>query len=302
MDAALKDTMKVTANLQKMAEQIKDTKETETGKEVETKEPPRNSIAEWAVTILLLLFGTTTLVQAFVIPTGSMEDTLLIGDHLLVDKLAYAPSGSISKYILPYEEPKHGDIIVFRFPGDLTNTFVKRVIGVAGDHLRMVHRDLYRNGAKLSEPYVYHKLDNYDEYRDNFPGEPTPYQPSTVLAAELQRKMLADNVVNGEIVVPKNSYFAMGDNRDNSLDSRYWGFVPRENIIGKPILIYWSYRATTDDLAGSSFGSLVSHGVDLAQHFFSRTRWNRTLNLIRGFPDSQLPNHELPVNHGNPNP
>jgi signal peptidase I len=114
--------------------------------------------------------------------------------------------------------------------------------------------------------------------------------------------MLAENVVNGEIVVPKNSFFAMGDNRDNSLDSRYWGFVPRENIIGKPIVIYWSYQASTDDLAGSSVNSLFSHGIDLAEHFFSRTRWKRTLNLIHGVPDSALPNHEIPVNHGNPNP
>jgi signal peptidase I len=284
-----------------MAEQIKDKKLAETDSETEVKEPQRNSIAEWAVTILLLLFGTTTLVQAFVIPTGSMEDTLLIGDHLLVDKLAYAPGGSISKHLLPYEQPKHGDIIVFRFPGDISNTFVKRVIGVPGDHLRMVRRDLYRNGVRLNEPYVYHNADNYDEYRDNFPGEPTPFQPSTPLAAELQRKMLAENVVNGEIVVPKDCYFAMGDNRDNSLDSRYWGFVPRENIIGKPVLIYWSYRASTEDLAGSSFGSLVSHAVDLGEHFFSRTRWNRTLNLIRGYPDSRLPNHEIPVRRGDPN-
>ena len=126
--------------------------------------------------------------------------------------------------------------------------------------------------------------------------------PSTPLAAELQRRMLAENVKNGEIVMPANSYFAMGDNRDNSLDSRYWGFVPRENIIGKPILIYWSYQASTEDLAGSSVGSLFSHGIDLAEHFFSRTRWSRTLNLIHSFPDSALPNHEIPVNHGNPNP
>src|SRR5215475_718992 len=112
-------------------------------------EPPRGAIAEWAITILLLLFGTTTLVQAFVIPTGSMEDTLLIGDHLLVDKLAYAPAGPVSKYLLPYEEPKHGDIIVFRYPADITQTFVKRVIGVPGDHLKMVNRTVYRNGAPL---------------------------------------------------------------------------------------------------------------------------------------------------------
>src|SRR5580700_9844571 len=98
---------------------------------------PRGTIAEWAITILLLLFGTTTLVQAFVIPTGSMEDTLLIGDHLLVDKLAYAPQGSFSKYILPYENPKDGDIIVFRYPEDISQTFVKRVMGVPGDHLKI---------------------------------------------------------------------------------------------------------------------------------------------------------------------
>jgi len=284
-----------------MAQQTKDVKTAEKEAKIELKEPARNGIAEWAVTILLLLFGTTTLVQAFVIPTGSMEDTLLIGDHLLVDKLAYAPSGAISKYLLPYQEPKHGDIIVFRYPADISATFVKRVIGVPGDHLKMVRRDIYRNGAKLNEPYVFHKFE-YDEYRDNFPGPVSPFQQTIPLASQLQRKMLEENVSNGEIVVPKDCFFAMGDNRDNSLDSRYWGFVPRENIIGKPLIIYWSYKATTDDLAGSSVGSLVSHVVDLGQHFFTRTRWSRTLNLIHGFPDSRLPNHEVPLNKGNPSP
>jgi signal peptidase I len=284
-----------------MAQQTKDIKVAAEELKTEQKEPARNGIAEWAVTILLLLFGTTTLVQAFVIPTGSMEDTLLIGDHLLVDKLAYAPSGPISKYLLPYEEPKHGDIIVFRYPADISATFVKRVIGLPGDHLKMVHRDIYRNGVKLNEPYVFHKFE-YDEYRDNFPGPVSPFQQTIPLASQLQRQMLEEHVVNGEIVVPKDCYFAMGDNRDNSLDSRYWGFVPRENIIGKPLIIYWSYKATTDDLAGSSVGSLVSHVVDLGEHFFTRTRWSRTLNLIHGFPDSQLPNHEVPLNKGNPNP
>lgn len=108
------------------------------------------------------------------IPTGSMEDTLLIGDHLLVDKLAYAPSGPVSKYLLPYESPKHGDIIVFRYPADITQTFVKRVIGVPGDHLKMVNRIVYRNGVQLNEPYTYHKF-TYDASRDNFPGEPSPF-------------------------------------------------------------------------------------------------------------------------------
>ncbi len=270
------------------------------------REQARNSIAEWAVTILLLLFGTTTLVQAFVIPTGSMEDTLLIGDHLLVDKLAYAPAGSFSKHLLPYEEPKHGDIIVFRYPADISQTFVKRVIGVPGDHLKMINRIVYRNGARLNEPYVYHKFP-YDPTRDNFPGEPSSIEswqqtPEAQLRNQLQGDMLQNHVVNGEVVVPPNTFFAMGDNRDNSLDSRYWGFVPRDNILGKPLLIYWSYRASTEDLAGSSVGSLVSHFIDLGEHFFTRTRWDRTLRIIRGFPDSKLADHPLPINPGSPNP
>ena len=130
-----------------MAQETATAKPAQPASKVNVKaEASRNGIAEWAVTILLLLFGTTALVQAFVIPTGSMEDTLLIGDHLLVDKLAYAPSGPVSKFLLPYEQPKHGDIIVFRFPGDISQTFVKRVIGVPGDHIKMVDRLVFRNG------------------------------------------------------------------------------------------------------------------------------------------------------------
>ena len=182
---------------------------------------PRGIIAEWTVTVLLLLFGTTTLVQAFVIPTGSMEDSLLIGDHLLVDKLAYAPHGVISQFLLPYQEVERGDVIVFRYPIDLNQTFVKRVVGVPGDRIRMVEKDLWLNGARIYEPYVVHKSDYIDAYRDNFPG----VAPS-VQIYEPALRMLRDHVKNGELVVPEGNYFAMGDNRDQSLDSRYWGFVP----------------------------------------------------------------------------
>jgi signal peptidase I len=241
-------------------------------------DPPRGTVAEWTITILLLLFGTTTLVQAFVIPTGSMEDTLLIGDHLLVDKLAYAPAGSISKYILPYENPRDGDIIVFRYPVDISQTFVKRVVGSPGDHIKIIDQQVYRNGVKLIEPYVVHKNPYPDSFRDNFPNSEANF---TLL--DRGREMLANNVKNGEVVVPPNSYFAMGDNRDNSLDSRYWGFVPRQNIMGKPLIIYWSYDATTESLASSSINNLASHFLDLAEHFFTKTRWNRTFRLIHGY-------------------
>ena len=239
-------------------------------------DPPRGFVAEWTVTIILLLFGTTTLVQAFVIPTGSMEDTLLIGDHLLVDKLAYAPPGRFSKYILPYQDVKRGDIIVFRYPVDIRQTFVKRCMGVPGDHIRLVNKEVYLNGKKLDEPYVYHKTTYINSYRDNFPSDPD------VLINELGTDMLEHHVQKGEVVVPPDSYFAMGDNRDFSLDSRYWGFVPRENIIGKPLIIYWSYDAPTEALSNPTIG--IDHLVDLAEHFFTKTRWRRTLKLIHGYP------------------
>ena len=263
-------------------------------------EPPRNSIAEWAVTIVMLLFGTTTVAQAFVIPTGSMQDTLLIGDHLIVDKLAYAPPGSLTKHLLPYEDPKHGDIIVFRYPAEINTTLVKRLIGMPGDRLRIDHGVVYRNGARLNEPYVYHKY-GYRAMFDSFPG-PCCLPVKEDLAQQSQRDMLAQNVAGGEVVVPANHYFAMGDNRDNSSDSRFWGFVPRENIIGKPFMIYWSYRAPTEDLINDSPSSMVTHFVDLGEHFFTRTRWERTFKLVRGFPDSELPSEPLPINPGLVNP
>jgi signal peptidase I len=246
---------------------------------VEITKPPkaeRGTIAEWTVTILLLLFGTTTLVQAFVIPTGSMEDNLLVGDHLLVDKLAYSPHGSFSKYLLPYQELKRGDIVVFRYPVDIKQTFVKRVIGVPGDRIKIENKQLLRNGKRITEPYKIHKTEYIDSYRDNFPS--TPYLPVSDGAIQ----MLEKHQASGEIVVPENSFFVMGDNRDNSLDSRFWGFVPRANIIGKPLIIYWSYDTTTDRLAGPLIS--VDHIVDLVQNFGTKTRWRRTFKLIHGYP------------------
>jgi signal peptidase I len=240
--------------------------------------PPyqRGVIAEWVITIILLLFGTTTLVQAYVIPTGSMENTLLVGDHLLVDKLAYAPSSGATAHVLPYDALKRGDIIVFRYPVDIKQTFVKRLIGMPGDRIRIVDKQLILNGKPESEPYTYHSADYIDSYRDNFPNIPNVAVPPSAL------DMLRHHVENEEVVVPPNSYFAMGDNRDNSLDSRYWGFVPRGNIIGKPLIIYWSYNASTAELSDESIG--IHHIADMLLHFPSKTRWNRSFRLIRGYP------------------
>ena len=237
-------------------------------------ESVRNFVHEWSLNILILLFGTTTLVQAFIVPTPSMDPTVMVGDHLLVDKLSYAPAGSFARYVLPYTDPKRGDIIVFRYPIDITQNYVKRVMGVPGDHIRVVDKVVYLNGKPLKEPYAAHIFPNLEPYRDNFPSEPRGP------VYDRARQMLAEHVENGEIVVPPDSYFAMGDNRDNSLDSRYWGFVPRENIIGKPLLIFWSYDAPTSELVGYS----ADHFLDLAKNFFFKTRWDRTLKLVRGIP------------------
>jgi signal peptidase I len=162
----------------------------------------RRGVAEWTVTILLLLFGTTTLCQAFVIPTGSMEDTLRIGDHLLVDKLAYAPAGGLSRHLLPYQEPKHGDIIVFRYAPDISQTLVKRLIGVPGDRIRISNGVVYRNGKRLNEPYVYHKY-AYDPALDNFPW-PCCRPVKEELARNAQAKMLRENVAGGEYMVRRS--------------------------------------------------------------------------------------------------
>ena len=234
----------------------------------------RTFVHEWSLNILILLFGTTTLVQAFIVPTPSMDTTVMVGDHLLVDKLSYAPAGAISKYLLPYTEPKRGDVIVFRYPMDISQNYVKRLMGLPGDHIHIKDKVVYLNGKALNEPYAQHMFPGIEPYRDNFPSE--PYGPVVDRAVQ----MLTSHVENGELVVPPGSYFAMGDNRDNSLDSRYWGFVPRENIIGKPLVIFWSYDAPTEEWVGNS----GSHYTDLAKNFFFKTRWNRTLKLVRGVP------------------
>jgi signal peptidase I len=238
------------------------------------------TVAEWTGTTLIYLFAATTLVQGYVIPTPSMDPTLLIGDHVFVDKLMYSPRGPVAKHFLPYREPKHGDIIVFRFPLNLQENYVKRVVGVPGDRIRIENRRVIRNGVPAEEPYAVFRTPFIDPYRDNFPQPPEAAPP---YVEDRARRMLAEHVRDGELVVPDGHYFTLGDNRDNSADSRYWGLVPRENIIGTPVLIYWSYDTATENLIGTN----VRHFVDLATNFFSKTRWNRALQVVRnGSPEA----------------
>jgi signal peptidase I len=226
----------------------------------------RSAVTEWAGTLLIYLFATTTLVQAYVIPTGSMEGNLLIGDHMLVDRVAYSDPGALGRHILPYRDIERGDIIAFLYPEDVRQTYVKRVIGLPGDRIRLENGQVIRNGRRLVEPYTQHIAPTREPYRDNFPLAPDLY------TTPRGRDMFEHHVRGGEVIVPPGMIFAMGDNRDNSADSRYWGFVPREYVVGKPALIYWSFDASTADLTEWR----LDHVIDVATHFFSRTRWNRT--------------------------
>lgn len=235
------------------------------------KRPARRSSAtEWAGTLLIYLFATTTLVQAYVIPTGSMEGNLLIGDHMIVDRLAYADPGTLGRRILPYRDIERGDIIAFLYPEDTRETYVKRAIGLPGDRIRLEHGQVIRNGRRLIEPYTQH-IGAPDPYRDDFPRGPAYYTTAR------GREMFEKHVVDGELVVPPGMLFALGDNRDNSADSRYWGFVPRSYVVGKPLVVYWSYDAPTEDLREWNVG----HVIDVATHFFTKTRWSRMLLIPR---------------------
>jgi signal peptidase I len=228
-------------------------------------------VTEWAGTILIYLFATTTLVQAYVVPTGSMEGPLRVGDHMLVDRMAYAEPGSFGRRILPYRDVQRGDIVAFLYPEDVRQTYVKRVIGLPGDHIRLENRQVIRNGRRLVEPYTQYVAPWADAYRDNFPLAPE------ALTTPRGRDMFARYVRNGELIVPPDTLFVLGDNRDNSADSRYWGLVPRRNVVGKPLLVYWSYDAPTEQLTEWT----LDHVLDVGMHFFSRTRWNRTLLVPR---------------------
>jgi signal peptidase I len=237
------------------------------------KSTAREYLESLVVTVILALFGTTFLVQAFKIPSSSMEDSLLIGDHLMVDKVSYAPGGSWG-WIVPYLPVKRDQIIVFRYPLEPGTYFVKRIIGLPGDRIHLSEKRVYRNGALLDEPYAMHKSSRLEDYRDNFPS--VPFGPAFPEWAN----QLPEYIKDGEVVVPPNQYFVMGDNRDFSSDSRYWGFVPRENIVGKPLVIYWSFETSSEDYRQTSPSDYVDKLVDVVFHFPQKTRWNRMFRLI----------------------
>ncbi|HEY2352198.1 MAG TPA: signal peptidase I [Candidatus Acidoferrum sp.] len=232
------------------------------------------------VTIILALFGTSFVVQAFKIPSASMEDTLLIGDHLLVNKFIFGGHGAWYEKLLPYRAIKRGDIIVFKYPYLDHPHYVKRVIGLPGDHLKLVDQQVYINGQALNEPYVVHDPTvPYDPFNYAFPPARDQMIPLNVINE--WRPELRKYVVGDEIVVPPGKYFAMGDNRDHSQDSRYWGFVNRDAIMGHPFFIYWSVQATSADYAGdTTFFERLAGIFDTLLHLPARTRWKRMFHTV----------------------
>ncbi|HVJ06534.1 MAG TPA: signal peptidase I [Candidatus Saccharimonadales bacterium] len=227
--------------------------------------------------LTIALFIITFVVQAFRIPSGSMENTLLVGDYLLVDKTRYGPGGAWQS-VLPYRAIHRGDIIVFRYPVDPTQHFVKRVIGMPGDRIRFSHSRVYINGRALHEPYVVFKEHFPDEFRDNFPRGNWVNENVSVDWATRLRSLVED----GELIVPRGQYFVLGDNRDQSLDSRYWGFVPRENIIGRPLVIYFSMVETQDEddsMASNPADDKIFTLRARIFHVFDNLRWQRILRL-----------------------
>jgi len=235
-----------------------------------------SSAQSMLMTIVIALFVITFVVQAFQIPSESMERTLLVGDYLLVDKLHYGPPG-IWDFLMPYRPIQRGDIVVFHYPVKPSEHFVKRVIGLPGDRIHLERKRVYIDDQPLAEPYVRFRRGSFEEFRDNFPANPAPYNDVTPGWLRQMHALVHD----GELVVPANSYLVLGDNRDNSLDSRYWGFVPRGNVIGRPLLIYWSAKvASGEDSAEAAppGGKLFS-----LRPIFDRwqaIRWRRMLRLV----------------------
>ncbi len=247
------------------------------------EEKEHTSLREYAesllVTVILALFGTSFVVQAFKIPSQSMEQTLLVGDHLLVNKFIFGGRGAWYERVLPYRPIRRGDIIVFKFPYDEHAHYVKRVIGTPGDRIKIVDQLVHVNGRLQSEPYVVHDPGApYDAFGDNFPPSNRHFLQRSVRAEWADQ--ILNYVGNGELVVPPNKYFVMGDNRDHSWDSRYWGFVDRDAVMGRPILIYWSVDATSADYTDRSFLGRVIGLADTVVHLPMKTRWNRMFHGV----------------------
>jgi len=212
------------------------------------------------IAVILALFVRTWVVQAFKIPTGSMENNLLIGDHLLVNKFVFGPTTTLDRTLLPVRTIARGDIVVFKYPEEPERDFIKRVIGLPGDTVELRAKKVYVNGQPLDEPYVHFLTPASDG--------------SEVTSMDVRERY-------GPVTVPAGQYFVMGDNRDNSQDSRYWGFLPGTYIKGRAMMIYWSYESEREEGEEAGAGATLRNIASVFTHFFTRTRWSRMFHQIR---------------------
>jgi signal peptidase I len=258
------------------------------GRLFEDGETPFEALASICTVIVVALFVFAFIGQNFEIPSGSMKNTLLVGDHLLVDRATLAPRTKWAPFVY-YRPVQRGDIIVFLKPDPESPDLilVKRVIGVPGDRIHLLNDVVYLNGVAQNEPY---KLLNepgdtrspYLPYRDDFPADiPGMSEVASANHAPEWALDLPNHVVNGDLVVPPGKVFAMGDNRHNSLDGRFWGFVPDESIIGRPMFVYWSFQTADEQGNKTAVGDRISFMFHVVLHIFDGTRWSRTLHILR---------------------
>ena len=255
-------------------------KQAEKSKHIE--ETPFEAFASICSVLVIGLFALTFVFQNFAIPSSSMVATLLVGDHVLVDRTTLAPPTPWAPFV-HYRNIKRGDIIVFFKPTEEPNGdhifLVKRVVGLPGDRVHLRNGIVYLNGVAQNEPYAAKPVDgNYFPYRDDFPSVP----PSDAADVTAEWSLALPTHIQGEdLVVPEGQYFAMGDNRPMSLDSRYWGFVPRSNIVGRPLFVYWSFETPETQYEKTALSDKVGFTIHEIIHFFDETRWRRTLHLVK---------------------
>ena len=257
---------------------------------INREETPFEALASICSVLVVGLFILTFLAQNYVIPSGSMENTLLVGDHLVVDQITLMQPASWMP-LIRYREPRRGDIVVFTKPvyqpgidptdADGTPKYiplVKRLIGVPGDHIHLRNGIVVINGVAQPVGFAQPTTDNFNEFLDDFPAVPPAEVPGST---ESWAVNFSSYIQDGDLVVPPGMYFMMGDNRHNSLDSRYWGFVPRANILGRPLFNYWSFKATESQLEQTGFGHRLAWIGHVLVHFFPDTRWKRTFHVVQ---------------------
>ncbi len=264
------------------------TEETRLDKDNETDSPAKDSprkaaseketfseaLAGFASVFVSGLFIITFVIQHFEIPSSSMERTLLIGDHVFVDRMT--PTGKESTPLFPYRDLHRGDTAVFVSPAEPGLFLVKRIIAVAGDKIHLRDGKVFLNGVPQNEPYVVRNGSPKFPYRDDFPAV-SPFGSGATSDWAIE---MPQHIQGLDLVVPKNSYFAMGDNRDVSFDSRYWGFVPKENVLGRPLFIAWSLNQTEADFEQRPMPQRFVSFLRTTIHFFTLTRWNRVFRLV----------------------